>query len=203
MSAETRIVQNSDKGFIRSFIFLRWMLIILGAYLTFFAYLESAIFGTVVAFIVLFAASNVALTLLPTAYFRRPGFQKLILTLDILFGCATFYLLRVSEPYLVVPFVLIYLLAAFRRDLKAVAFSLLAVCLFYGVLSLSRLNGQYTDSLTLNHAVQAIGNLENFLRLALFFLASVFYVFLSDHIRKDAYVAGLLRAEKRRAAPRC
>jgi diguanylate cyclase (GGDEF)-like protein len=85
---------------------------------------------------------------------------------------------------------LIYLLAAIRRDIKAVAFSLVSVCLFYGVLSLTRLNGEY---------IEAISNLENFLRLALFFLASVFYVFLSDHIRKDAYVAGLLRTEKRRA----
>jgi diguanylate cyclase (GGDEF)-like protein len=99
-----------------------------------------------------------------------------------------------------VPFVLIYLLAAIRRDLKTVGFSLLAVCLFYGVLSLTRLNGQYIQSLALNHTVQnVIGGLEGFLRLALFFMAAVFYVFLSDHVRKDAYVSSLLRAEKRRA----
>lgn len=189
MSAETKIVQNSDKGFIRSFIFLRWMLIILAAYLTVFPYLKSPSLSSVVAFVALFAASNVLFTWLPTENFRRPRFQKLVLTLDIVFCCVTFYLLQVPGTYLCVPFVLIYLLAALRRDLKAVGFSLLAVCLFYGVLSLLRLN----------RIVNTIGNLEGFLALALFFLAAVFYVFLSDHIRKDAYVAGLLRTEKRRA----
>ena len=200
MSTEARIVQNSDKGFIRSFVLLRWMLIILGAYLTFFSYLYRPMFGAVVGFILVFAGSNVVFALLPGEYFRRPAFQRTVVILDIVFGCATFYLLRVPDTYLYVPFILIYLLATIRRELKDVAFSLVAVCLFYGVLSLLRLNGQYSDSLTFNQAVaSAIGNLENFLTLALFFVASVFYVLLSDHLRKDAYVAGLLRTEKRRA----
>jgi diguanylate cyclase (GGDEF)-like protein len=179
MRADAKIVQNSDKGFIRSFIFLRWMLVILGAYLTFFAYLESEMFGRVVAFIVLFAASNVAFTFLPSGYFRRPGFQKLVALGDLLFGCTTLYLLRVPPTYLFVPFMLIYLLAAIRRDIKAVAFSLVSVCLFYGVLSLTRLNGEY---------IEAISNLENFLRLALFFLASVFYVFLLSSLNSQEFL---------------
>ena len=200
MSAEAKIVQHSDQGSIRSLIFLRWMLIILGAYLTFFPYLGSPMFASVVAFIALFAGSNVVFTLLRPEYLRRPAFQKLIHVLDMGFASAIFYLLRGSDPYLCVPFILIYLLAAIRRDLKAAAFSMVAVCLFYGVLSLTRLNGEYLQSLTFNNAVQqAIGNLEDFLRLALFFMAAVFYLFLSDRVRKDAYVAGLLRTEKRRA----
>jgi predicted signal transduction protein with EAL and GGDEF domain len=76
MTAEGITIQHADQGFVRSFILLRWTLIILGAYLTFFAYLESPMFGSVVGFITLFAATNVVFSLLPLRYFRRPVFQS-------------------------------------------------------------------------------------------------------------------------------
>jgi len=194
------MVQHSDKSFIRSFIFLRWMLIILASYLMFFTYLNTPLFESVVGFALAFGTSNVVLSLLPPEYFRRSTLQKAVVVLDIAFGCTALYLLRVPGTYLFFAFSLIYLLAAIRRDLKAVGFSLLAVSLFFGVLSLTRLNGQYSESINFSRALeQAFGKIEDFLTLALFFLASVFYVFLSDHVRKDAYVSGLLRTEKRRA----
>jgi diguanylate cyclase (GGDEF)-like protein len=200
MSTEARIVQHSDRGFIRSFIFLRWMLIILASYLLFFTYLNTPNFEAVVGFALAFGTSNVVLSLLPPEYFRRSTIQKTVVILDVSFGCATFYLLRVPNTYLFLAFTLIYLLAAVRRDLKAVGFSLLAVSLFFGVLSLTRLNGQVVEGLSFPRVLEgAIGNLEDFLTLALFFMASVFYIFLSDHVRKDAYVASMLRTEKRRA----
>jgi diguanylate cyclase (GGDEF)-like protein len=104
------------------------------------------------------------------------------------------------ETLLFIPFILIYLLAAIRRDIKSVSFSLIAVSIFYGVFSMLRLDGQYNEGFTLDQATtHAIGKVEDFLTLSLFFIAAVFYLFLSDHVRKDAYIAGLLRDEKRRA----
>jgi diguanylate cyclase (GGDEF)-like protein len=200
MNTEANCIHQSDKGYIRSFIFLRWMLVILGAYLTFFSYVDKSMFSAVVVFIVTFAASNVALMLTPERYFRVARFQTAVVVTDIAFGCATFYLLKVPGTLLYVPFMLIYLMAAIKRDLKAVSFSLIAVSLFYGVFSMLRLNGQYNEAFTINQAAElALGNVEAFLRLSLFFIAAVFYLFLSDHVRKDAYVAQLLRDEKRRA----
>ena len=132
MSTEARIVHHSDKGFIRTVVFLRWMLIILASYLMFFTYLNTPSFEAVVAFALAFGTSNVVFSLMPADYFRRISFQRTVLMLDIAFGCITLYLLRVPGTYVYVAFGLIYLLAAIRRDLKAVGFCSLECCLWCG-----------------------------------------------------------------------
>src|SRR5205809_1051178 len=81
----------------------------------------------------------------------------------------TLYLLRVSQNYLYIAFILILLLAVLWRDLRPVLFALLAVSMLYGAFSYFRLFRFELDV-----------NIEQFLALALFFVVSIFYVFLSE-----------------------
>ena len=152
MTAGSTVFHQPDTKYIRSFIFVRWLLIILAAYLTFFSYVQTPMFAGVVVFMAVFAATNVIYMFLPPHYVHTEAFQKTIVFVDVLFGCATFYLLRVPDTYLYIPFMLIYVMAAIRRDLKVVAFSIIAVSLFYGVFSLLRLEAEYNPFWTAEDA---------------------------------------------------
>ena len=199
MSTDARVIHPSDKEYIQSFLFLRWLIVILSAYLTFFLYVDKPTFGWVVAFVITFASSNVVCMLLEPRYFRMVTFQRAIIVADVFFACMTIFLLRIPDTYLYVPFMLIYVMAALRRDLKVVAFSLIAVSLFHGMFSMLRIYGEHSNAQGLNTADIFINDLEQFLTLSLFFVAAVFYLFLSDRLRQDAYLSSMLVAEKRRA----
>jgi len=199
MTAGSTVFHQPDTKYIRSFIFVRWLLVILAAYLTFFSYVQTPMFAGVVFFMAAFAATNVIYMVLPPHYVHSDSFQRTIVFVDVLFGCATFYLLRVPGTYLYVPFMLIYVMAAIRRDLKVVAFSIIAVSLFYGVFSLMRLEAEYNPFWTPKMLKPVPSELEQFLTLSLFFVAAILYVFLSDRLRHDAGLSGLLHAEHRRA----
>src|SRR5262245_1695834 len=146
MTAGSTVFHQPDTKYIRSFIFARWLLVILAAYLTFFSYVQTPMFLGVVVFMMAFAASNVVYMLLPATHVRAESFQKTIVLVDVFFGCATFYLLRVPETYLYIPFMLIYVMAAIRRDLKVVAFSIIAVSLVDGVIDVLRLEPAFNPS---------------------------------------------------------
>ena len=199
MTRNTTTFCQSDKEYIRSFLFLRWLIVLLASYLTFFSYIEKPMFLWVVLFAAAFAMSNVVFMLLPPACFRNVAHQKAIIIADVLFCCMTFYLLKVPGTYLYFPFMLIYIMAAIRRDMKAVAFSLISVSLFHGVFSLLRVYGHYSEASGLVGADFFLEDLEHVLTLSLFFVAAVFYLFLSDRLRQDAVLSGMLHAEKRRA----
>jgi diguanylate cyclase (GGDEF)-like protein len=199
MTSEATVFHKPDRDYIRSFLFVRWLLVILAAYLTFFTYVQTPTFKWVVLFIVVFATSNVAYMFLPHHYVRTNSFQRVVVWVDGLFGCAMFYLLRVPDTYLYLPFMLIFVMAAVRRDLKVVAFSVIAVSLFYGMFSLLRIEAETSPDWTPNTAAPAATDLEQFLALSLFFVAAIFYLFLSDRLRQDADLSGLLHAEHRRA----
>jgi diguanylate cyclase (GGDEF)-like protein len=199
MTTDATSFHQTDKEYIQSFLFLRWLLVILSSYLTFFLYVDKPTFPLVVGFVLAFASSNVACMLLHPRYFRLVAFQRAIIVADVFFACMTIFLLRIPGTYLYLPFILIYVMAALRRDLKVVAFSLIAVSLFHGMFSMLRIYGEQSEVLGLNRADFLIGDVEHFLTLSLFFVAAVFYLFLSDRLRQDAYLSSMLVAEKRRA----
>jgi hypothetical protein len=146
---------------------LRWLLVILASYLTLFTYIGTELFPVVAVIALLFALSNVALMLTPRRWFIEERLEIAVTALDVIFVAVTLYLLRVPDNYLFVAFTLIFVLAAFWRDLRLVLFSVLVVSVLFGVFSYFRLLGFQFDV-----------NVEQFLTAALFFVVSIFYIFL-------------------------
>jgi diguanylate cyclase (GGDEF)-like protein len=165
---------------------LRWLLVILASYLTLFSYLGTEGFPVVFGFALAFSISNVLLMMVPRQQFTSNRTQLSIALLDVFFVSGTLYFLRIPEHYLYLTFVVIFLLAVIWRDLRLVLFSVFVVSLLFGVFSYLRL---------LNF--QGSIDIERFLTLALFFVVSIFYVFLSDRLTQDAKTSNSMMEENR------
>jgi diguanylate cyclase (GGDEF)-like protein len=172
----------------KALLSLRWLLVILGSYLTLFSYVGPEQFPLVFAVAMAFSLSNIVLMLLPGSRFSERRTQNAVATLDLICVCATFYLLRVPENYLYLGFIAIFLLAALWRDLRLVLFSVFIVSLLFGAFYYFRLFRFQSDV-----------NIERFLTLALFFVVAIFYIFLSDRLAQDARMANAIREEARMA----
>ena len=172
----------------KSVLLLRWLMIILAAYLTVFRYIPTSNIAFVTMFVAAFALTNIVLTLLPPRRFSEVSIQRALAAADILFVSATFFLLRIPDTYLYLGFILVFLIAAVSRELMVLLFSLIIVSLLYGVFSALRLIG-FGD----------LGTVEQFLTLALYFVVSIYYLFISDRLLRDAQLTSLLLEEKRRA----
>lgn len=170
----------------KAILSLRWLLIILASYLTLFSSLGTERFPFVFAFAIGFSVTNVALTLIPRRSFVTDNVQRVIAFLDLVFVSGTLYLLRVPETYLYVSFLAVFLLAVVWRDLRLVLFSLLVVSLLFGVFNYFKL-----------FRVQLDVNIEQFLTLALFFVVSIFYIFLSERLTHDAKLSNAMLEENR------
>src|SRR5262245_49425881 len=107
----------------KSCLSLRWLLIILASCLTVFSYVGTPHFNYVFGFAVLFAASNLVLSLLPLHFYQSRSVQRALAIGDVTFVTGAFYLLRQPETYFYIPFVLVFLLAMAWRDLKVVLFA--------------------------------------------------------------------------------
>ena len=200
MTASSTAHYQPERDYVRSFLLLRWLLSILAAYLTLFPNVESPSFSLVYAFIIGFAASNIVCMVVSHRRFQTRAFQLAVTLADVLFVSVTFYLLRVPNTYLFLAFILVFVMAEIWRDLKVVAFSVIAVSLLYGGFSSMRLYGQYSVFSSLKIVAQSLGeDVEQFLTLSLFFVVAVFYLFLSHRLRHDAYTSAVLMEEKRRA----
>src|ERR1041385_4621935 len=90
----------------KSFLSLRWLLIILASYLTVFSYVGAPQFNYVFAFALLFAASNIALSLLPFHVYQLASVQRALKITDSIFVTGAFFLLRQPQTYFYIPFVL-------------------------------------------------------------------------------------------------
>src|SRR5436190_8298070 len=199
MSAETARYEP-ELDYVRSFLLLRWLLLILAAYLTLFPNVVGPSFGVLYAFIVLFAISNIVCMLVSYERFQTRSFGRGIALVDAIFVSVTFYLLGSSHTYLFVPFILVFVMAQLRRDLKIVGFALIAVSVLYGGFSSIRLYGQYGVVSSLKLAAQSVGqDVEQFLTLSLFFVVAIFYLFLSDRLEHNAFLSRMLLEEKRRS----
>jgi diguanylate cyclase (GGDEF)-like protein len=105
-----------------------------------------------------------------------------------LFVSTTFYFLRTPETYLYLAFLGVFILAMRWRDLRLVLFSLLVVSVLFGVFNYLRL---FRIEVDFNL------NIERFLTLALFFVVSIFYIFLSERLTQDAVLSNAILEEKR------
>ncbi len=165
---------------------LRWLVIILASYLTLFTYVATATFPFVFAIAVAFAASNVALMLVPRHRFMERAIQGGLVFLDLFFVTGILYFLRVSDTYFYVAFVGVFILAVVWRDLRLVLFSIFIVSVMFGVFNYFRLFGFELDV-----------NIEQFLTLSLFFIVAIFYVFLSKLLTDDARLSNRMMEENR------
>ena len=170
----------------RSFLLLRWLIIILASYLTLFSNLRSQNFIGIFILVVTFSASNIVIGFLPQRAFVAVRSSRLAILVDAIFICGFLYLLRVSGPPIHFPLMGILLLALIWRDLKVVLFSLLVVSVLFGVFS-------YVDILGSASSVP----LEQFLAMALFFIVAIFYVFLVDRFDSDASTSMAMLEETR------
>jgi diguanylate cyclase (GGDEF)-like protein len=159
----------------RSILSLRWLVIILASYLTLFTYIATPAFPAVFAFTVLFAATNVGITFIPAVQFEQKRTHHIIAVVDALFVTVIFYLLSGAGTYLYLGFAVIFVLALVWRELKLVLVSVLIVSLLYATFSYFRVAQFGLDI-----------SIEKFLILSLFFVVSMYYVFLSDQLRRDA-----------------
>src|SRR2546423_13703872 len=100
----------------KAVISLRWLVIILASYLTLFSYLGTGTFPIVFAFALAFSASNVALMFVPRRNFGERYIQQSVTFLDLIFVCSTLYFLRVTETYLYIAFLGVFVLAMVWRD---------------------------------------------------------------------------------------
>src|SRR6185436_11259104 len=172
----------------KSLILLRWLMIILAAYLTVFRYLPTSNLKFAVLFVAAFALTNILLTVTTARNIPFSRIQSALAITDVLFVSATFFLLRAPDTYIYLGFLIVFLMAAIWREFMVLLFSLVIVSLLYGVCSGFQLIG-FGD----------LGSVEHFLTLALFFVVSVYYLFFSDRILNDAKLTEALMEEKRRA----
>src|SRR5215471_17711401 len=167
---------------------LRWLLVILASYLTLFSYLGTEVFPVVFGVALGFSLSNVALMVVPRRKFLDSQVQTAVTVLDLIFISATLYLLRSPQHYLYIAFIAIFVLAVIWRDLRLVLFSLFVVSLLFGLFRYFRL-----------FRFQLEVNIEQFLTLALFFVVSIFYIFLSERLTQDARMSIVMMEENRLA----
>jgi diguanylate cyclase (GGDEF)-like protein len=200
MSAAETTPYEPERDYVRSFLLLRWLLLILAAYLTLFPSVGRPSFALLYIFVVGFAATNVVCMSVSHERFKTPRFRLWIMLADVIFVSVIFFLLRVPETYLFVPFILVFVLAEIWRDLKIVGFAIIAVSLLYGAFSSMRLAAQYGIVSALRLTAQNVGqDVEQFLTLSLFFVVAIFYLFLSDRLEQNALLSRMLLEEKRRA----
>jgi len=167
---------------------LRWLLVIVASYLTVFSYIGTRLFPLVFGIALAFSLSNVALMLIPRSRFMDRGVQRAVAAGDLVFISMTFFLLRAPGNYLFIAFIAFIILAAVWRDLRLVLFSLLMVSVLFGVFSYFRLFRSQFDV-----------NIEQFLTLALFFVVSIFYIFLSERLTQDSRLSQAMLEENRLA----
>jgi diguanylate cyclase (GGDEF)-like protein len=186
----TRVVvkpkSEPDIDQLNAVLSLRWLLVILASYLTLFSYLGTEVFPYVSCVAVAFAFSNVALMLIPRPRFTKRKVQTAISIVDVAFVSVTLYLLRVPDNYLYTGFIAIFLLAVLWRDLRLVLFSLLVISLLFGALHYFRFFG-----------FEVVVSTEQFLTLSLFFVVSIFYIFLSERLTQEAKMSNAMMEESR------
>src|SRR6185436_17611984 len=117
MGAETARYEP-ERDYVRSFLLLRWLLLIVAAYLTLFPSVGRPSFALFYTFVVGFAATNIVCMTVSHTRFKSPSFRLGVMLADAIFVSVTFFLLRAPDTYLFVPFILVFVMAEIWRDLK-------------------------------------------------------------------------------------
>ena len=173
----------------RSFLLLRWTIIILTAYLTLFSNLGSRNFVAIFAFAAAFAASNVVMGLLPERLFVIARARPIVPVTDAIFICGFLLVLRTEGPPVHFAMMGILALTLIWRDLRVVLFSIWVVSILFGVFSFSNFVGTGVPV-----------PMDDFVTLALFFVVAVFYVFLIARFDREAVTKATMFDESRTSA---
>jgi diguanylate cyclase (GGDEF)-like protein len=172
----------------KAFLLLRWLLVILASYLTLFSYLANEKFNHIFGLAVFFYLTQLVLQFVPRVDFEKRKVQLAIAVLDVVLVASTLYLLRDPETPLYIAFLAIFLMTLVWREFKLVLFSIFVVSVLFGVFQNFRLFG-----------LQLEISFEDFLTQSLFFVVSIFYVFLSERMKQDAALSAVVIEEKRYA----
>ncbi len=159
----------------RSFLLLRWLVIILASSLTLFSNLRSQNINGILVLVVAFSASNIAMSFLSRRSFVAVRSSRLAILFDTIFICGFLYLLRVSGPPIHYPLMGILIVALIWRNLRVVLAAQLVVSILFVTFA-------YLDYLGYSPSVP----LEQFLVMALFFIVATYYVFLVSRFDRDA-----------------
>jgi hypothetical protein len=127
-TAESPLIEHR-----KSFLSLRWFLIILGSYLTLFPRIGVDTFNAVFGFALAFAVSNLACGFIRRDIFGSHKFHIAINVADLAFVAVTFFLLRAEDTNLYLAFIAVFMLAVVWRDLKILVFAICVVSVLYGV----------------------------------------------------------------------
>ena len=176
-----------DLEFRRSFILLRWLLIIVASYPTLFSNVGTANFSLIFGFVVVFSLSNVVLARLSEETFASESTRNAVVFADAIFISLALYLLS-AHPYLYLLFAGVFLLTLVWHDLRLVMFSLFVLSVVFGGLSYFRRFG-----------FDLPVNLDEFLMLSLLVVVAVFYVFLGDRFREDSALLNTILEEEQNA----
>jgi diguanylate cyclase (GGDEF)-like protein len=194
-SSETHLLQYR-----KSFLLLRWLLIILGSYLTLFPRLGSPTFLAVFGFAIAFAATNLGASIIRPNLFNERFVQNAIKAADIIFVAVTCFLLRGQDTYLYLSFIGVFLLAFVWRDLKVLLFGIFVVSVLSGIFVAYRM---FWDNLNAAFVPEQItpttSDFEQFAFLSMFFLVSLFYLFLTEQMQRHAAMSTTILEEKQRA----
>src|SRR5215471_5845651 len=127
----------------KTWVQLRWLLILFGAALTGFLYLPRSSAETVLVTVV-FALSNIVLGVTAPEKLLLRKVRWIVDGIDVLLVSATLFLLRAPGTYLYLGFIFVVVMAAIWRETKLLLFALATVGALYGVFSIFRIeqNGQ-------------------------------------------------------------
>jgi diguanylate cyclase (GGDEF)-like protein len=171
----------------RSFVLLRWLLIVLIAYLVLVSRGEAGN-GAIVA-VGAFFLSNLVLALLPESALGFVRSRNILQGLDAFFVSISIYMLRVEGPPIHLAYIAIFLVALVGANPRVVMFSLVASSILFGAFSYFGTYGFGSDV-----------SVGDFMALSLLLAVAIFYVFLSNRFDRDSATATVMLEERRNSA---
>ena len=181
------------KHHIKSFILLRWLVLLVAAYLAWFSSIVEPPFPGFVTFLAVFAVSNILCMLAPRETIESRPVRHSIMISDIIFAAITFYFLRDSSTYFYVAFAVAFAVGAVWRNLTFSGLSFVGIGVVYSLSAMGPFN-------TFNDFAKGFSSNERpVLTLSLFYVVDVVYLFLADRLRHDATLSMVLLEEKRRS----
>lgn len=175
-------VENISKK--RGVLLLRWLLIIATSYLIIFGKQADVADYNKHILILLLLLSNVILTYLPDRFFFHPRFDYILVISDtLLVSMGIYYAGLITSDFYLIYFLIIFF-ATFGGDFKAVLINTCVVILIYSFL-VFRVSTDFT-------------NTELYLRIPFLFIASLFYGFLVETLKRERKKAEIINGRNER-----
>ena len=168
----------------RGVLLLRWLLIIATSYLILFGKQADVADYSKHLLILSLLLSNVILSYLPDRFFFHPRFDYILVISDtILVSMGIYYAGLITSDFYLIYFLIIFF-ATFGGDFKAVLINTCVVILIYSFL-VFRVSTDFT-------------NTELYLRIPFLFIASLFYGFLVETLKRERKKAEIINGRNER-----